>query len=297
MMAMISRHATAARRSSQGAATGAVAAALADAATADADAAALSAAVAVREVGAVAELDLIRDLFDQVWEQDPADSSMPGPVLRALATAGNYVAGAWRGRELVGACVGFFGRAGTEWELHSHIAGVIARARGSNVGFALKTHQRAWALRHGVEHVTWTFDPLVARNVYFNATKLAAGVRAYLPEFYGPMPDGLNHGDLSDRLLADWSLTDDRVAAACARRCAQPDLTTWRAAGAQPVLRPDESGWPARSESAARTVLITIPSDIEALRRAEPVCARAWRLALREELGGRYCCFAVAGCV
>jgi predicted GNAT superfamily acetyltransferase len=270
----------------EAAAPSATAADVARAAAADAGAAALSAAVDVREAGEPDELQQVRDLFVAVWHEDPDDPAMSSAVLRALAVCGSYVAGAWRGRELAGACVGFFGRSDGAWELHSHIAGVIPRARGSNVGFALKTHQRAWALSRGVQRVSWTFDPLVARNVYFNATKLGAAVGAYLPEFYGPMNDAINGGDLTDRVMAEWSLADETVAAACSGHPDEPDLTAWRNAGAAAALYPDEHDRPVTADVDAETVLITIPHDIEEMRRTDPRSALAWRLALRDVLGG-----------
>ncbi|STS10865.1 Uncharacterized conserved protein [Gordonia bronchialis] len=102
-------------------------------------------------------------------QQPPVSTDM----LRALSHAGNYVAGAFIGDHLAGGSVGFFG-APVGHTLHSHITGVSKRGRGHNVGYALKMHQRTWALHRGLRTITWTFDPLVARNAYFNITKLGA---------------------------------------------------------------------------------------------------------------------------
>ena len=68
-----------------------------------------------------------------------------------------------------------------------------------------------WALARGLAQVSWTFDPLVRRNAYFNLAKLGARPRAYLVNFYGPMSDGINAGDDTDRLEAQWRLDDPRV--------------------------------------------------------------------------------------
>ena len=75
-----------------------------------------------------------------------------------------------------------------------------------NVGYALKLHQRAWALQRGIATITWTFDPLVRRNAYFNLAKLGVRATRYLPNFYGAMQDPINAGDDTDRLLVDWDL-------------------------------------------------------------------------------------------
>lgn len=83
---------------------------------------------------------------------------------------------------LVGGSVGFFG-APLGVDLHSHMAGVSAVGRGRNVGYALKFHQRGWASERGIEQITWTFDPLVARNAYFDLGKLGAVPTSLSPRF------------------------------------------------------------------------------------------------------------------
>ena len=87
---------------------------------------------------------------------------------------------------------------------------------GRHVGFALKLHQRAWALLRGVSEIAWTFDPLVSRNAYFNLVKLGAQPAEYLPNFYGTMLDTINGDDDSDRLLVRWRLRSPHVVAAAA---------------------------------------------------------------------------------
>ncbi|MFM7981446.1 MAG: hypothetical protein ACKPKO_19230, partial [Candidatus Fonsibacter sp.] len=62
--------------------------------------------------------------------------------------------------------------------------------------------QKNWAKENGFKSVSWTFDPLVARNAEFNINKLGAKITNYFSNFYGAMEDELNAGDESDRLLA-----------------------------------------------------------------------------------------------
>src|SRR5581483_6613934 len=185
-----------------------------DAAVAAADAAARASDVQVRELVDQHDLETVYRLYNDIWRPDPTNPPVTGELLRALSKAGNYIGGAFSGDTLVGACVGFFG-APAGAVLHSHIAGVSGAARGRNVGFALKVHQRAWSLLRGVTTVEWTFDPLVRRNAYFNITKLAALPTEYLDNFYGDMHDAINGGDDSDRLLVRWRLDSRAVVAAC----------------------------------------------------------------------------------
>lgn len=157
----------------------------------------------IYELEGLDELGAASRLIERIWERiDLA----PVDLLRALSHAGNYVAGAFADGRLVGVLFGFRSAHG----LHSHVLGVEPRARGLGVGFQLKQHQREWALARAIDLVTWTFDPLIARNAYFNLCKLGAEAGAYQADFYGPG---------QDRLVVTWRLRDERVVRA-SRGCA-----------------------------------------------------------------------------
>src|SRR5438105_195572 len=163
-----------------------------DQAAAAAETAAARAGVRVAELEDVLRIRHAADLFNRVWAVTREDPLIPANTLRALEHSGNYVVGAFEGDAMAGAVVGFLGRLDGSLQLHSHILGVSPGSQGRSIGFALKQHQRAWALAAGIEVVTWTFDPLVRRNAYFNLAKLGATVRAFYPDFYGEMNDGIN---------------------------------------------------------------------------------------------------------
>src|SRR4029453_14835381 len=131
-------------------------------------AAAAAAGVVIRQLHQPEYLLAVQRLFEQVWQ--PAEGDPP-PVtvslLGALAHAGSYVVGAFAGTRMVGASAGLFS-APPDPPLHPHSPGVAPGGRPRGVGFALKVHQRAWALARGVAVVVWTFGPLVARNAWFN---------------------------------------------------------------------------------------------------------------------------------
>jgi predicted GNAT superfamily acetyltransferase len=249
-------------------------------ATQAAVAAAAGADVVVRELYRMEQLRTAQRLFEEVWRPAQGDPPpMTGELLRALAHAGCYVVGAYAGTRMVGASAGFF-TAPPTLALHSHITGVAPGREHRGVGFALKVHQRAWAVARGLATVVWTFDPLVARNAWFNLAKLGAAATGYLEDFYGPMTDAINAGTASDRLLLTWRLQDPAVAAACAgtpRRPAVPD-------GAEPALEIGPDLEPVARTTGAPAVTVAVPPDVE---RLDPDQRRAWRAAVREALGGR----------
>jgi predicted GNAT superfamily acetyltransferase len=251
-----------------------------------ATAAATEARVQIRELVDLHDLEAAHSLLLEIWRPAPDNPPVTTEILRAMSKGGGYVAGAFEGDQLVGFSVGFYGPP-AEATLHSHIAGVSAGARGRNVGFALKLHQRSWALARGVTTVTWTFDPLLRANAWFNLVKLAAVPASYLPNFYGEMRDAINGRDESDRLLVHWRLDSRAVDEACRGRVASADATGLRARGAAVALdRTPEGGPEPGAPAEADLVLVGMPVDVEGLRRERPELARSWRRAVRKSLGG-----------
>lgn len=246
--------------------------------------AAIAAGVVVRDVTELTDLEAVYRLFDGIWRPSPDNPPVTTQMLRALSKAGNYVSGAFDGPALVGACVGFLG-APVGHVLHSHIAGVASGALGRHVGFALKLHQRAWAMARGIGEVEWTYDPLVARNAYFNITKLGALPSEYLANFYGDMTDDINGGDDTDRILIRWDLGSAAVVEACAGRPRPGDVEAELARGAVVALGRTSHGWPVPGSTEGETLLVAVPRDVEALRSIDPGAAKEWRVAVREVLG------------
>ncbi|HEV2782553.1 MAG TPA: GNAT family N-acetyltransferase, partial [Actinophytocola sp.] len=243
-----------------------------------ASAAARRAGVTVRSLDTPAGTAAAADLFSAIWHAPAEAAPVSADLMTAFARTGNYVAGAYSGDALVGAAVAFFTDE-TPRVLHSHICGVAPAGLGRGVGFALKLHQRAWALDRGIGTITWTVDPLVRRNIYFNLAKLGGTATEHLLDYYGPMKDGVNVGDPSDRLLITWNLTAPEVAAACA---GSPVVV---AAPAAPLLSTGAGGDPVRHfEIAGDHLRCELPDDIVALRRCDPELASTWRHSLRAAL-------------
>jgi predicted GNAT superfamily acetyltransferase len=249
-----------------------------------ADAAAGAAGIEIAELHDMPRLEEAADLYQRVWSASPDEPIISASTLRALAHAGSYVAGASFDGRLLGAIVGFLGWRDGVIELHSHVLGVLEEARGRNVGFALKQHQRAWSLSRGITSVSWTFDPLVRRNAYFNLTKLGARVGEYHENFYGPMADAINGADDSDRMVVRWQLWSPEAVAASRRRAPDPVAASLERVDSM-VLSRDDDGSPRVRTATGPTILAWLPEDIVEMRKQSPELAGRWRRALRETVG------------
>ncbi|MBO0772109.1 MAG: GNAT family N-acetyltransferase, partial [Actinobacteria bacterium] len=169
----------------------------------DAARAAARAGVTVRALAAAADLRRVAELFARIWDA-PDQPPVPHDLLRSLAHAGGAVHAAFRGGQLAGAAAAVFGPPATA-SCYSLIAGVSPGSEGRGCGLALKLAQREWALRAGAATMTWTFDPLLRRNAWFNLARLGARVTGYLVDFYGEIADGVNDQE-TDRLAVCWKL-------------------------------------------------------------------------------------------
>ena len=95
---------------------------------------------------------------------------------------------------------------------------------------------------------------MVRRNAKLNIAKLGVDISAYFPNFYGDMPDALNAGDESDRLMVLWRTGID-------------------APKARELITNPEPG----------DILIEIPEDIVAIRSRNQSESMKWRIRVREQ--------------
>jgi len=174
-------------------------------------------------------------------------------LLQAMIHSGAYLSGAFVDGECVGAAFAFPATTGG-LHLHSHMTAVLDSFRDKGIGYALKVDQYKWAKQNNYKEITWTFDPLVARNAKLNILKLGVDISAYYPNFYGDMPDELNAGDESDRVMASLKVVGD--------------TPTSRSV----ISTPDKSA-----------VLIAIPDDIVAIRGKDLAENLRWRRSVRNE--------------
>jgi predicted GNAT superfamily acetyltransferase len=206
----------------------------------------------VRELESLQDQDSGRKIFDLTWAMDAGTEITPN-LLQAMVHSGSYLSGAFVDNKIVGAAFAF-PATNNGLHLHSHMTAVLDAYRDKGVGYALKIDQWKWAKKHKYSHLSWTFDPLVRRNAKLNIVKLGVDISAYYPNFYGEMPDALNAGDESDRLMVSWRTDID-------------------APKARELITKPETG----------DILIVIPEDIVEIRSKDQSESMKWRRQVREQ--------------
>ena len=208
--------------------------------------------IQVRELQSLQDQDSGRKIFDLTWAMDAGTEITPN-LLQAMVHSGAYLSGAFIENKIVGAAFAF-PATNSGLHLHSHMTAVLDKFRDKGVGYALKIDQWNWAKKNNFSHLTWTFDPLVRRNAKLNIVKLGVDISAYHSNFYGDMPDALNAGDESDRLMVSWSTAID-------------------APKARELITHPKPG----------DILIEIPEDIVAIRSKNQSESMKWRRQVRDQ--------------
>ncbi|HEX8370844.1 MAG TPA: GNAT family N-acetyltransferase [Pyrinomonadaceae bacterium] len=174
--------------------------------------------IEIREVTTVEELAGCVYLQREVFASPDLEIS---PVRHLIVTghAGGWTLGAFAGGKLVGfvLSVPMF-RAGGERAFYSHMTAVRQEFQNYGIGARLKWAQRERALQEGINYIKWTYQPVQARNAFFNLERLGVTIKTYMPNFYGTdYSTSAEQNEVigldSDRLFAEWHLDSPKVAA------------------------------------------------------------------------------------
>jgi predicted GNAT superfamily acetyltransferase len=243
-----------------------------------------SPAVRIRRLTRYAEFEKLIDIQRHVWNHDEEDLT---PVHQFCITSrmGAILLGAYVGEKLAGFVYSFPAVFNGKLIQHSHLLAVLPRYRGLGLGKRLKWGQRDVSLKMGYELITWTVDPLQARNANLNIHTLGAVSRTYLGDFYG-RESALILGPRipTDRFLMEWPIKEKRVAQRQKNRFQLPNLTSFVKAlerAAEPekgvaLLIPDKP----RLGLTDRRILAEVPRDINRWRgKHEPIAS--WQAGLR----------------
>jgi predicted GNAT superfamily acetyltransferase len=245
--------------------------------------------IEIRECVAIDDLDNCIRLQREVFGLPDLEIS-PRRHLIVSREAGGWTLGAFVGqgdeRRLVGFVHTLAGvRAGAEAFAYSHMMAVAAEYQNKGVGARLKWSQRERALQEGKRFIKWTWDPMQARNAYFNLNRLGVVVTSYAENFYGTdyvTSPTLQTAEMaatapgidSDRLFADWYLDSRRVM----QLAKTFSVASAAAAGAAGSQRDDQA-----EPELPPNATIDIPTDWTKLCKVNPVQAKLEQLRVRRE--------------
>ncbi len=229
-----------------------------------------------------------------VWGLADFEMTSAIQLISTVHAGGSLLLAETAAGQAVGFAYAFAALRGGVPHLHSDMLAVLPEHQARGVGVRLKWAQRDEALARGLTLITWTFDPLQARNAHLNLRRLAATGTEFLENFYGLTTSSLHHALPTDRLLVRWDLNSPRVLSRLQegeppRTEASPDLprandVRWQA------------GWPVSSEPRldleAPALLLEVPPEWDVLCQAAPRVAEDWhgkvRRALKTYVGRGY---------
>ncbi len=185
----------------------------------------------------------------EVWKSSDIDV-VPIPLFVVASEIGGQVLGAFDGSKLIGFTLAHRGMAQPQTFPSFSYDSSAGRIPGPRNWPTLKAFSEERCLARGIELIEWTFDPLVAKNAYFNFMRLGAIARRYLPNVYGITTSPLHASLPTDRLVAEWHLRSPRVLQILAKK--------------QTLPPPSQ-----------KAVRITIPHAIEELKNLKPGCGHS----------------------
>jgi predicted GNAT superfamily acetyltransferase len=235
----------------------------------------------------LADYDTCMDIQREVWRCEDVDV-VPLAVMVAADRYGGISLGAYNSLgEMTGFCWSILGTEYGELLQHSHMLAVRTAYRNFDVGFRLKSAQRKETLRHKLNTITWTFDPMQPMNAHFNLGKLGAWTAVYHENFFGETTSSLHRGLPTDRLLVRWDLksphVEGRLEAGTLRRDLRKELKKYPAMNQLEELAP---GMTASSSLKlnlnADQILFEVPYNLPDIKARNLGVALEWQGKMRQ---------------
>ena len=251
----------------------------------------------IRPLGRAADYEAVLDIQRRAWGHGETDVT-PEHLFRITVRLGAILLGGWVGNRLAGFVYSFpavFDGRGVQ---HSHLLAVLPEYQGRGLGKLLKWAQRDRAVELGYELMTWTFDPLKARNANLNLHTLGAVTRTYWPDLYGSQQAlVVGPGVKTDRFLVEWAIRSRTVerrreglgemtapsGAARALAARHADRAHGARAGEAEAAPPPLPGNPDLTLG-DKLILAEIPRSVDSLK-SRPEAIAAWQRRLRTVLG------------
>ncbi len=253
-------------------------------------------ALTIRQLYTADEILPLMDLQRLVYGDDPALLRLY--TLIDIARNGGQVLAAFEGDLLVGFLVAFLGLdsrdprrlAMTNLKLVLERIAVHPDYRNSGVATQMARHLREIAMQQGIRLITYAFNPQDSRAAYLWIGKLGAIAKQYVSDYYGVTDDeGVLVGS-SDRLIAEWWITQNRVDERLFGKRIRLGLSQYLEAET-PIINPtieDGDYLVPTAEPIAipdkQMLLLEIPTNAMTLLQSAPELSIRWKQHLRDGL-------------
>jgi predicted GNAT superfamily acetyltransferase len=239
--------------------------------------------VRIRRASGRADYDACVLLQKAVWGLADIEVTSAIQLIATVHAGGMLHVAETSAGEPVGFAYAFPALRGGLPHLHSDMLAVVPEFQTRGVGVSLKWAQREEALSRGIGLITWTCDPMQARNANLNLRRLGGMATEFLDDFYGVTTSTLHHGMRTDRLLVHWELNSPRVK----ERIKEGEPP--RSEPEPPYPRINDvkwqAGWPVSSEPRldleVPELLLEVPPDWDVLAKAAPRVAADWHGKVR----------------
>jgi predicted GNAT superfamily acetyltransferase len=238
--------------------------------------------IRIRSLKSHADFEACVRIQRKVWQHEDLHLT-PVHQLCISAQTGAILLGAFIGNDMAGFVYSFPAVSGRIFCQHSHLLAVLPACQGYGIGKKLKWAQRREALRRGYDLITWTFDPLQAKNANLNLQTLGAVGRTYLDNFYGCTPSlMLGPGVPTDRFFLEWWIRTKRVARRQKQVIHSLDPVNIGKAGERKPGGVYPHIAPRRPDLALKEprILVEVPKNIKDLR-SDPGLVADWQKAIR----------------
>lgn len=239
--------------------------------------------IRIRKLNRHSDFEKLVDIQRAVWKHEDEDL-IPTHQFRISSKMGGILLGAYVGEELVGFVFSFPAVFEKKLCQHSHLLAVMPRYQGSGVGKTLKWAQRERALKLGYDLITWTMDPLQAKNANLNFHTLGAMTKTYLPHFYGATPAlTLAPNIPTDRILIEWPIRKKKVETRRRGKYDEYDEAMLQKALEKKPGDQDSLPDSPRLSLKEKLILVEVPRQIKVMG-IKPHFVSAWQTSLRKVL-------------
>lgn len=247
--------------------------------------------ILIRKLRGYPEFAKLLHIQKEVWKHRDQDLT-PTHQFCVHTRMGALVLGAFVDGTLAGFVYSFPALLDGLHTQHSHLLAVLPEYQGLGIGKRLKRAQRGEVLKQGIGLITWTYDPMQARNANLNLHALGARSRTYFPNFYGDVPSlRLGPGIPTDRLLIEWRIGNGTGAPGSRAVKKRPALEADKLPAALERKAGTGDGFPMpgppRLDLKDKTVLAEVPTKVASLLERPDVVA-AWQAGLRRVMGSYF---------